>query len=60
MGIVIIYQARKGVESHKKTNQNWINIDVFLFKAMVIMASYCFFIHMNVKDFKPKLHLMKF
>ncbi len=21
------------------------------------MASYCFFIHMNVKEFKPKIHL---
>jgi hypothetical protein len=42
----------------KRNNQNLINIYVFLFKAMAIMASYCFFIHMNVKKFKPKIHLM--
>jgi hypothetical protein len=44
----------------KKKNQNWINIYVLPFKAMAIMASYCFFIDMNVKELKPKLHLMKF
>jgi hypothetical protein len=60
MGAVIIYWAKKDVGSHKKDNQNWINIDVLPFKPMAIMVSYCFFIHMNVKDFKPKLHLMKF
>jgi hypothetical protein len=27
---------------------------------MAIMASYYFFIHMNVKEFKPKIHLMNF
>jgi hypothetical protein len=44
----------------KKNSQNLINIYVFPFKAMVIMASYCFFVHLNVKEFKPKIHLMKF
>jgi len=46
--------------SKKKKNQNWINIYVFPFKVMAIRESYCFFIHMNVKEFKPKIHLMKF
>ncbi len=44
----------------KKNNKNWINIYVVSFKAMEIMANYCFFIHMNVKEFKPKIYLMKF
>ncbi len=30
------------------------------FKARAIMANYCFSIHMIVKEFKPKIHLMKF
>jgi hypothetical protein len=51
---------QKGCQIAKKNNQNWINIYVLPFKAMAIMASYCFFIHMNVKEFKPKIHLMKF
>jgi hypothetical protein len=44
----------------KTNNQNWINIYVLPFKAMAIMASYYVFIHMNVKEFKPKIYLMKF
>jgi hypothetical protein len=37
----------------KKNSQNWINIYVLPFKAMAIMASQrCFYIHMNVKEFK--------
>ncbi len=43
----------------KKNNQNWINIYVLPFKAMEIMTSF-FFIRMNVKKFKPTIHLMKF
>ncbi len=39
----------------KENNQNWINIYVLSFKAMTIMASYYFFVHMNVKKFKPKI-----
>jgi hypothetical protein len=52
--------SQKGYGTTKKNNQNWINIHVLPFKAMVIMASCCFIIHMNVKEFKPKIHLMKF
>jgi hypothetical protein len=44
----------------KKNNQNWINIYVLPFKAMAIMEKNSFSIHMNVKEFKPKIHLMKF
>jgi hypothetical protein len=58
-GVVTIQRAKKASEC-KENNQNWINIYVLPFKAMAIMASYCFFIHMNVKEFKPKIHLMKF
>jgi hypothetical protein len=52
--------SQKRYQTTKKNSQNWINIFVLPFKAMAIMASYCFFIHMNVKEFKPKIHLMKF
>jgi hypothetical protein len=55
--------SQKGCETAKKNNQNWINIYVFPFKAMTIMAimtSFLFFIHMDVKEFKPKIHLIKF
>jgi hypothetical protein len=58
MGIVTIQQGTKGVRS-QKNSQNWINIYVLQFKTMPIMSS-CFFIHMNVKEFKPKIHLIKF
>jgi hypothetical protein len=44
----------------QKKNQNWIIIYVLPFKAMAIMTNYCFFIHMNVKEFKFKFYLMKF
>jgi hypothetical protein len=30
------------------------------FKTMTIMVNCYFFIHMNVNEFKPKIHLMKF
>jgi hypothetical protein len=50
----------KRASNHKKNNQNLISIYVFPFKIMATMASYCFYIHMNVKEFKPKIHLMKF
>ncbi len=55
LGAVTIQRAKKGVGL-----QNWINIYVLPFKAMAIMVSCCFFIHMNGKEFKPKIHLMKF
>jgi len=38
----------------------WINIYVLPIKAMAIMVSFFFFIHMNVKEFKPQNHLMNF
>jgi hypothetical protein len=51
------------IQKKCQTAKKKINIEknyVLPFKAMEIMASYCFFIHMNVKEFKPKIHLMKF
>jgi hypothetical protein len=50
----------KQASNYQKKSQNMINIYVFPFKTMAIMANYCFFIPMNVKEFKPKIHLMKF
>jgi hypothetical protein len=50
---------QKGVKSKKNKIQNWINIYVLPFKAMAIMEFFCFFIQINVKKFKPKIHLMK-
>jgi hypothetical protein len=52
--------SQKGRWTANKNIQNWINIYVLSLKAMAIMASYCFLIHMNVKEFKPKIHLMIF
>jgi hypothetical protein len=43
-----------------KNNQDWENIYVLPFKTMAIITSWSFFIHMNVKEFKPKIHLIKF
>jgi hypothetical protein len=60
LGAITIQRAKKGVGLQKKRGQNWINIYVLPFKAMAIMVSYCFFIHMNVKEFKQKIYLMKF
>ncbi len=51
--------SQKRCWTTKKNRENWINIFIFPFKAMAIMASYLIFIHMNVKEFKPKIHLMK-
>jgi hypothetical protein len=51
---------QKRHQTSKKNNQNWINIYVFPFKAMAIMANYFFFIHVIVKEFKPKIHLINF
>jgi hypothetical protein len=45
--------------SAEKNSQNWIDIYVLSFKAMAIMTS-CFFTHLNVKEFKLKIHLIKF
>jgi hypothetical protein len=49
---------QKRMSNCKENNQNWTIIYVLLFKAMAIMANCYFFIHMNVKEFKPKIHLM--
>jgi hypothetical protein len=43
-----------------KNSQDWRNIYVLPFKTMAIMVSWSFLIHMNVKEFKPKIHLTKF
>ncbi len=43
----------------KKNNQNWINIYVLQFKTMEIVVSCSFFIHMNIKEFKQKIYLIK-
>jgi len=45
---------QKGRQNTKNVFKKWINIYVLPFKAMAIMASYCFFSHMNVKDLKKK------
>jgi hypothetical protein len=42
-----------------KNSQDWKNIYVLSFKTITIMASWSFFIHMNVNKFKPKIHLTK-
>jgi hypothetical protein len=52
--------SQKGCQTMKKNNQNWKNIYVLQFKTMTIMANCSFFIHMNVKEFKTKIHLIKF
>jgi hypothetical protein len=51
VGAVTIQWAKKRCWTIKK-NQNWINIYILPFKAMAIMANYCFFIHMNVNMVK--------
>jgi hypothetical protein len=60
LGCIHNPMSQKGRRTTKKNNQNWINFYVLPFKAMSIMANHCFFIHMNVKEFKTKIHLMKF
>jgi hypothetical protein len=60
LGAVTLQRSQKGHRIAKKNIQNMINIYVFPFKAMTIIASYFFFIHLNVKEFKPKIDLMKF
>ncbi len=52
-GVVTIQQAKKDIKSQRKI----VKLNKFLyfsFKVMTIIASYCFFIHMNVKEFKQK------
>jgi hypothetical protein len=46
-----------------KNNQNWKYMYVLPFKTMAIMAiiaNWSFLIHMNIKELKPKIHLIKF
>jgi hypothetical protein len=43
-----------------KNSQDWKNICVLTFKTMAIMASCSILNYMNVKEFKPKIHLIKF
>jgi heme/copper-type cytochrome/quinol oxidase subunit 4 len=51
--------SQKNCQTTKKNSQNWRNIYVLPFKAMTIIASFLFFIHMNVKEFRPKINLIK-
>jgi hypothetical protein len=44
---------------HLKNSQKWRNICVLPFKTMAIMATCSILIYMNVKEFKPKIHLIK-
>jgi hypothetical protein len=55
MGVITIQRAKKDVGQIKIIKIGY----VLPFKTMAIMASFIF-IHMNVKEFKPKIHLMKF
>ncbi len=51
--------SQKGCQMAKKNSENCRNIYVLPFKTVAIMASCSFFIHMNVKEIKPKVHLIK-
>ncbi len=44
----------------KKNSQNWRNVNVLVFKTMAIIANCSFFIPMNTKKLKLKIHLIKF
>jgi hypothetical protein len=50
----------KNMLDNKEKCQNWKNVYVLPIKTMVIMASYYYFTHVNVKEFKLKIHLIKF
>jgi hypothetical protein len=52
--------SQKGCQMGPKNNQDWRHTYVLPFKTMAIMASWSFSIHMNVNEFKPKIHLIKF
>jgi hypothetical protein len=51
--------SQKECQMDPKNSQDWRNIYVLPFKTMAIMASLYFLFHMNVKEFKPKIHLIK-
>jgi hypothetical protein len=40
----------------RKNSHKWTNIYVLPFKIMAIMASCCFFIHINLKNSKQEIH----
>jgi hypothetical protein len=52
--------SQKGHQITKKNNQNWKKYLCLRFKTMAIMASYYFFIHMNVKELKPNFDFRPF
>ncbi len=58
MGVVTIKQTKK--RANNKETKSKLGKFVFPFKPMEIMASCSSFIHMNVKEFKPKIHLIQF
>jgi hypothetical protein len=51
--------SKKTLDCKEKQSIYFLNY-VLSFETMAIMASYFFFINMNFKEFKPKIHLMKF
>jgi hypothetical protein len=53
-GMQLQSNESKKTSDNKEKQPNLINIYVLPFKVMAIMANYCFSIHMNVKEFKPK------
>jgi hypothetical protein len=52
--------SKKGCQMGPKNNQDQKDIYVLPFKTMAIMESCSFLIHINVKEFKPKIHSIKF
>jgi len=52
--------SQKGWQIAKKNKKNKINIYVLSFKAMAIMANYCFFNFYECQGIQTKIHLMKF
>jgi hypothetical protein len=59
LSVVTDQEAKKGVGRQRKAVKIGYIFYVLSFKPIAIMASYCFFIHMNVKKFKSKVHLIK-
>jgi hypothetical protein len=51
-------EPKKNIGLQKKESKLDKNL-CFVIKAMAIMTSYYFFLDVNVKEFKPKIHLMK-
>jgi len=60
MNVIKIKQVKKYVRQQRKTIEIG-KIFMFLpFKTMVIITNCSFFTHMNVQEFKTKIHLIKF